>query len=574
MKTKYDILINILERLNKEAPKEYKTYHRTDDEGRNHALGLALIHLFLKSKFGLMTFEERIRLITDGSGDGGIDAYFIDDQIKEIFVIQSKFRCTESNFCGKIIDANELAAVQLNRITKGEKADQNGLKYNGKIEAFQRIISSIQDIGRYNYKVIILANIGNLKKATLQRLIDGFPYEAYNFNRIYNEVLFPFCSGLYFDPDSITLEIETSEKERSEFNQSINTRFGEFSVRILFVPALELARHVLRYRNSLLKYNPRNFLSFSKNPVNDNIRESIISERTNLFALLNNGITFVAASDSFTDRTGKKGKGRLTIIKPQIINGGQTAYALAKILEDQHAEELSSKSVLVKIITPTEDQEISNDLIEMVSFANNRQSKIVEADQRSNSSILMEIQKYLFEKQNLFFERKRGEFFESITSKYLPRESIVNRVEFVKSVIAFLGEIAKARTSQDVIFEESSFQEIFKLPSPMLMSLAYLSRRKLSLLGKKFPSPFPVLGAFGCCIDPSKVTNDNISKIADQILSIHDVWSVFETWATQQPANRKYVVRDRLNDNYYKGKTIDQDIKKYFTENPIDIDYA
>src|SRR5208283_5200429 len=106
-------------------------------------------------------------------------------------------------------------------------------------------------------------------------------------------------------------------------------------------------------------------------------------------------------------------------------------------------------------------------------------------------------------------ERKRGEFFEGIQGKYLPNESIINRVEFVKSTISFLGEIAKARTSQDVIFEEAYFQEIFKLPDYKLMSLAYLSRRKLKeSSGKGAPSPFPILGAFGCCIDSTKLTDD------------------------------------------------------------------
>jgi hypothetical protein len=335
-----------------------------------------------------------------------------------------------------------------------------------------------------------------------------------------------------------------------------------------------LARHVSKYRNSLLKFNPRNFLSFSKNEVNDSIKDSIINENTNLFALLNNGITFVASSDSFTDRTGKKGKGKLTIIKPQIINGGQTAYALAKLLEDGESSQLESKSVLVKIITPTEDREISRDLIEFVSLANNRQSKIVEADQRSNSHTLVQIQEYLFQKHNLFFERKRGEFFEAIQGKYLPNESIVNRVEFVKSVIAFSGGIAKARTSQDVIFEESYFEEIFKLPDYRLMSLAYLARRKLKeYSGKGHPSPFPVLGAFGCCINPDQVTDDNISTIADQIIKVFDVWHSFEEWASVQPDNFGYIVSSTLNDNYYKGKTIDQDVRKYFEDNPIEIIY-
>lgn len=575
MKNKYEILVSILDKLNKEAPKEHKVYHKTDDEGKSHARSLALIHLFLKSKFGLMEFADRKKFITDGSGDGGVDAYYIDEQNKVIYVIQSKFRTTSSNFEEKAIEPNELAAVELERIRKGEPEDQSGTRYNGKIIGFQGKLHEIQDLGRYDYRVILLANIGKTKNEAIKRLIGGFEYEVYNFTRIYNEVLFPICSGLYFDPDNITFDIETTDKDRSEFNQSIETKFGEFSVRLIFVPALELAKNVLKYRNSLLKFNPRNYLSLSKNGVNDSIKDSIISESTNLFALLNNGITFIASSDSFTDRTGKKGKGRLRIDKPQIINGGQTAYTLAKILEENQQSALKGKSVLVKIITPAdENKSIDNDLVEQVSLANNRQSKIVEADQRSNSPVLIDLQHYLFEKHNLFFERKRGEFFEGLEEKYLPKESIVNRVEFVKSVIAFLGAVAKTRGSQDAIFEEEYFSQIFELSSTRLMSLAYLARRELKTLrDKDAPSPFPVLGAFGRSIDATQINDLNVKKVAQQVVKLHEVWPKFEAWAVKKSHNKEYVSNSKLVDNYYKGKSVDDDIEAYFTKNPLMISY-
>src|SRR5262245_32249040 len=223
MKSKYEILVNILDRLNKEALNEHKTYHAKDENGINQARSLGLIHLFLKSKFGLMTYEERYKFITDGRGDGGVDAYYIDEQQKKIFVIQSKFRSTERNFEEKLITPDELNSIELGSIIKGEEYDISGTKYNGKILQFQRDLENIQDLPRYDYKIIILANIGNIKKVTIERLIGGFEHEIFDFKRIYSEMLFPICSGLYFDPDSIKLEIETSENQRSEFNQFIET---------------------------------------------------------------------------------------------------------------------------------------------------------------------------------------------------------------------------------------------------------------------------------------------------------------------------------------------------------------
>ena len=67
-----------------------------------------------------MAYSDRIKFIIDGRGDGGVDAYFIDDKQKKIFVIQSKFRSTETNFREKIITPNELTSIELDRIIRGE----------------------------------------------------------------------------------------------------------------------------------------------------------------------------------------------------------------------------------------------------------------------------------------------------------------------------------------------------------------------------------------------------------------------------------------------------------------------
>jgi len=56
--------------------------------------------------------------------------------------------------------------------------------------------------------------------------------------------------------------------------------------------------------------------------------------KTNEFAIFNNGITVLADNCLITDATGKKYQGQIILTHPQIINGGQTAYTLAKIYED------------------------------------------------------------------------------------------------------------------------------------------------------------------------------------------------------------------------------------------------
>ena len=98
--TKYQTLINVLDVLRKEAPETYKFYHplEKDIEKLNQARSRALIHLFLKVKFGLIEFKEREKYVVDGMNDGGIDGFFIDKEKKMVFFIQSKFRTNQENF--------------------------------------------------------------------------------------------------------------------------------------------------------------------------------------------------------------------------------------------------------------------------------------------------------------------------------------------------------------------------------------------------------------------------------------------------------------------------------------------
>jgi len=99
MDHQFETLIKILDRLRNEAPDSYKTYkpEDTNEDGIIKARSLAFIHLLLKVKFGITDFMKRHEHITDGTQDGGLDAYFIDEERKRLYLIQSKFRNTSKN---------------------------------------------------------------------------------------------------------------------------------------------------------------------------------------------------------------------------------------------------------------------------------------------------------------------------------------------------------------------------------------------------------------------------------------------------------------------------------------------
>jgi hypothetical protein len=83
------------------------------------------------AQFGLTDFSDREKLVTDGKYDGGIDAYFVDQPNKRIYLLQSKFRATATNFSSRNMGAGDLLKMDVKRIVRdGQKHSEAGEPYN------------------------------------------------------------------------------------------------------------------------------------------------------------------------------------------------------------------------------------------------------------------------------------------------------------------------------------------------------------------------------------------------------------------------------------------------------------
>lgn len=159
---RYFTLLKTLDKICESAPQEFNSYKIDDSADQvNKARSKAFIHLFLKVKCGVMGFKKRHELITEGTQDGGLDAYYIDTENKKLYLIQSKFRTTKDNFETKSITSDDLVRMEVDRILKGEGKDSRGNEFNAKVKAFQNEWSKISDHAHYKYIVIILGNLKN-----------------------------------------------------------------------------------------------------------------------------------------------------------------------------------------------------------------------------------------------------------------------------------------------------------------------------------------------------------------------------------------------------------------------------
>ena len=454
---KYSILLRILDQIRAEAATTKFTARyvagTTDPEQINQERSRAFIHLYLKVAFGLLDFGEREHFITDGPEDGGIDGYYINAENRIIYFIQSKFRTTEANFANKQLSLTELLAMDVARILEGHEENEKGTKYNGKILQIQREIRSIEDIGRYKYNVILLANVEVPSPSNLSALVGGYPFEVINYEKCYELLVFPVISGTYFNATELLIHLDLTNKYAgSKISYTVDTRYGECEITVLFVPTLEIAKTFHKYKNSILKFNPRSYLELEGAKVNAAIRSTILQEGKNEFALYNNGITMLSDETNLNERIGQKNKAQLNVRNPQIINGGQTAYTLSRIYEDQPPDKVETvfagKEVLLKVITLSSGAEVREgdkmNLIESVSTATNQQTPVLTADRYSNDEINLELQKILFDRYGLLFERKRGEFEDGIRSGYIDHSRLVERNLFFRLLYAGNGDLKRA----------------------------------------------------------------------------------------------------------------------------------
>jgi len=585
MDYRHDLLVNVLDRLRHTAPSHYGSYHSDGDyESIQRARSKTLIHLFLFVKFGVSDFETRHDLITDGPDDGGVDAYYFYERRKILYLIQSKF--SETNASRRGISADELIKMEIGTILRGNHTYQDrrgqNREFNDKIKQLQEKWRRLPDQARYQYKIVVLGGQQRYNDHQIRRLLglgEEEPFEFYDYERIYEEILFPFCASNFYDPDEIVIELNLQNKEQSVLRQSVMTQQGEFQIRVTFIPVEEIGRVLSKYKNAILKYNPRNYLSLSKNPVNRAIREGILNSNANDFAIYNNGITMLCSEFMISETTGKQNRGQIILEKPQIINGGQTAYVLSEIYEDGVKRNLlTGKEVLLKaiIIPDNLDEESVREFIAGVSNATNQQSKVEEADRRSNDEALVTIQKQIFQKFGYLLERKRGELYTAIEQGYVDKGRVIDRVDLFRAYLAYQGNPSEARRSgKDRLFQPNRFRKVIGTGEDykiMLFSALILTKLRKERNDSEWSNgfrygKFAVVAAVRYLVpEAESISPENLdSLVSIAIERAKAKWSEFETWVQNQESNIDYKRPDGFDfDNYYKGKTIDQEIKEFF----------
>lgn len=412
----------------------------TQEESRN----LKFQRLVLGKLLNILP-DEADDCVTDGGDDCGIDCFVIDYNDNKIHLISTKtveaYDKANKNFPGG--EVTKLICFVRDLVSK---TDSLTIRCNPLLRAKVLEAWDAMSNGRvFQVCVHICSNQCNLIERDFQALQDGLEeFRAAAFehplSRFSDEV-----SKNWSPPTSKTLRF--FGREQFEHCQQIGIDGGSVKSLMGSVRAAELYEFLrtgsTRFIDeNLFHANVRGHLGI-QNPVNRDIASTLRGRNRDFFFFLNNGITIIC--DKYLYQSGGF---PVTLHRPQIVNGRQTAETLFSVFRDGVAG-IEDVTVFVRVIETS-----APSLIEDVSVATNSQSRIGARDLRANHPIAKKLAAGLHI-HGFHYVRKRGETSE------LPPEKTIDALKAGQLILAYLrGLPEKAKTDTSSMFADA-FEDVF-----------------------------------------------------------------------------------------------------------------
>lgn len=403
---------------------------------------IAFIRLMLSEIFELDEFEID-EAITDGGMDKGIDAIFEKENDGEniLYVIQSKY--FEKN-PDKSIDENtkNLIVEAISSYILGDYPLENlNEKLRKKIELYRVGLSS----GKIDRVSLIFLTNGQYPGINIISELDLFKKEQEGqiFYQIFTEkdlsdIFLPFSANCV---NNIDLKIvkDSGSGEKTILNlPDIDFVQGK----IVKIDIVELAR-IVRENKNIFSANVRAFQTI-RNKVNEQIASTLKdADLIKQFIYLNNGITIICE-----DFCIKPGGEIVSLVKPSIINGCQTANTILEVCNENEIE-INVGFILARIVK-TKDKNIKEKIVK----ASNTQTAIKTRDLVSEDKIQKELEVH-FLQLGYFYDRKKGLY------KKEPKNKIIDLEKAAQCYLSlYLQRPAEAKNKKSEIYK-SYYEQIF-----------------------------------------------------------------------------------------------------------------
>lgn len=377
---------------------------------------------------------------TDGTGDGGIDFIYTDDEV--MYLVQGK---TSDNLT--IEEISNVFYKMKNTVENFESGSYS--QYSKKLKSvYRNIYDSIDD--NKNIEFVLFTNT-QIKDSLLKRISElkkkkefsSFEITIYDKVDIEKKEILSYSDSDLVVEDSVQIFLNKNNK-----NDMLS--YGE-NGRIVNVKATSIKYLYEKYADSgLFSYNLREHVA-QKN-VDEGIELTIKNDKDN-FWFYNNGITI--GCEHF-DVSGNK----IKLFNFSIINGAQTTTKIgkSKFIDSKHDFPL-----VCKIVKSDLNNKKSRDFIGKISEASNSQKPIKFRDLKSNDFHQKELEARAgSNKYPLAIEIKRGVKAKNYNKVREKWQRVSN--EYIGQLIlsCIFQKPGMARNSKNTIFSSKKmYQQVF-----------------------------------------------------------------------------------------------------------------
>ena len=426
------------------------------------------------------------RAITNGPKDKGVDAIFIDDSSRCIFIVQSKYRHKSTIKLESRQDV--MGFAQFAHILRdSDKKDFNGLIDGADPTVAAKLADAQRGLTRRGYRLwLYYVTLGKCSLG-LRKEAEGTVRTSGNSTHI--EILdgrrLEFLWRDYLDgvaPPIPTLELVMESGQGISVN-GILQRYDARSKIESWVFSMKgdtVAELFELGGKRLFARNIRGFLG-ENTPVNISMEHTLRSEPERFF-YYNNGITILCDE---AKKVSCQGRDILRVSNPQVINGQQTTRILAR-----KASDARKASVIVRVIQVPRGGSDGDDefdsLVSQIVESMNWQNTIRPSDLVSNDRRQVELQRELRKRGYLYLRKResKGEAQRAVGGKhYIP----IKKEDIARAVAGCDLDPVEARSGVENLFKENKYSVIFPTADSCYYLARYWAMRKVTYLALGFP---------------------------------------------------------------------------------------
>ncbi|MBI2652040.1 AIPR family protein [Candidatus Woesearchaeota archaeon] len=439
--------------------KTFNKYSRQFEGVKEDYFGL----LFISNKFK-MPLEETSTHIAFGGNDYGIDAFYFDEEKRNLYLYQFKWSVDHMLFKDSF----------KRLINKGiEIIFGSSFQDRHQNQVIVKLKSSIQENKDVINRVFIhFVFKGDIKKAEQSTVLSSlredletkFDYRLKNFFNRDIDFIFQYISN----EKNIGTDVQIKKHSKYEivFEQCLDFSSGENRLMIVFIPITKILQMYNDLREKFFDKNIRSGLGEGK-ATNKEIKRSLKKiiadeEPSENFTFYHNGISLTTKEEMTIDEIEKK----ITMIEPRILNGAQTVKILHQFVEDNKTDErliekLSLIKVLARVIKSPDDK-----FLTQVTINNNRQNPIRPWNLRANDEVQLMWEDRFRESLGLYYERRENAF-ENMSDEELEELGImeydaIEVTHFAKTLLAWQGETDKMSRISEIFENENYYKETFR----------------------------------------------------------------------------------------------------------------